>query len=86
MTTHLDMPPNKCSESLSHHPKEFGFNVKDSSLCHSLSTFGCFLSYILFSYLRISDEGVQRQKTPSKWNETDLDVSYERKPHNTYDS
>ncbi|XP_036932275.1 relA-associated inhibitor [Acanthopagrus latus] len=31
------------------------------------------------------DEGVQRQKTPAKWNETDLDVSYERKPHHTYD-
>lgn len=49
MTTHLDMPPNKCSESLSHHPKEFGFNVKDSSLCHSLSTFGCF--FLTFSFL-----------------------------------
>lgn len=33
-----------------------------------------------------SDEGVQWQKTPGKWNETDLDVSYERKPHHTYDS
>ncbi|KAK2846651.1 hypothetical protein Q5P01_009650 [Channa striata] len=31
------------------------------------------------------DEGVQRQKSSSKWNETDLDVSYERKPHHTYD-
>lgn len=49
MTMHLDMPPNKCSESLSHHPKEFGFNVKDSSLCHSLSTFGCF--FLTFSFL-----------------------------------
>ncbi|XP_034557877.1 relA-associated inhibitor [Notolabrus celidotus] len=34
---------------------------------------------------RSSDEGVQRQKSPSKWNETDLDVSYDRKPHHTYD-
>ncbi|XP_040902066.1 relA-associated inhibitor [Toxotes jaculatrix] len=34
---------------------------------------------------RQPDEGVQRQKSPSKWNETDLDVSYERKPHHTYD-
>ncbi|CAJ1064948.1 relA-associated inhibitor [Xyrichtys novacula] len=34
---------------------------------------------------RTPDEGVQRQKSPSKWNETDLDVSYERKPHHTYD-
>uniref|UniRef100_A0A3Q3J9E9 SH3 domain-containing protein n=1 Tax=Monopterus albus TaxID=43700 RepID=A0A3Q3J9E9_MONAL len=31
-------------------------------------------------------EGVQRQKSPGKWNETDLDMSYERKPHHTYDS
>lgn len=29
---------------------------------------------------------MQRQKSPSKWNETDLDMSYERKPHHTYDS
>ncbi|XP_056230825.1 relA-associated inhibitor isoform X1 [Seriola aureovittata] len=35
--------------------------------------------------IRHSDEGVQRQKSPGKWNETDLDVSYERKPHHTYD-
>ncbi|XP_030008948.1 relA-associated inhibitor [Sphaeramia orbicularis] len=27
----------------------------------------------------------ERQKSPGKWNETDLDVSYERKPHHTYD-
>ncbi|XP_076002488.1 relA-associated inhibitor isoform X2 [Genypterus blacodes] len=31
------------------------------------------------------DEGVQRQKTPAKWNETDLDASYERKPQHSYD-
>lgn len=34
----------------------------------------------------LSDEGVSKQSTPAKWNETDLDVSYERKPHHTYDS
>uniref|UniRef100_A0A8D3BET7 Protein phosphatase 1, regulatory subunit 13 like n=1 Tax=Scophthalmus maximus TaxID=52904 RepID=A0A8D3BET7_SCOMX len=34
---------------------------------------------------RKPEEGVQRQKSPSKWNETDLDMSYERKPHHTYD-
>lgn len=34
---------------------------------------------------RHSDEGVQPKKSPSKWNETDLDMSYERKPHHTYD-
>ncbi|XP_076590365.1 relA-associated inhibitor [Chaetodon auriga] len=38
-----------------------------------------------FGGFRQPDEGVQRQKSPSKWNETDLDVSYERKPHHTYD-
>ncbi|XP_053356535.1 relA-associated inhibitor isoform X2 [Clarias gariepinus] len=33
-----------------------------------------------------TDEGLARvQSSPSKWNETDLDVSYERKPHHTYD-
>uniref|UniRef100_A0A3P9PXE6 Protein phosphatase 1, regulatory subunit 13 like n=1 Tax=Poecilia reticulata TaxID=8081 RepID=A0A3P9PXE6_POERE len=30
-------------------------------------------------------ESAKRQKSPSKWNETDLDVSYDRKPHHTYD-
>ncbi|XP_026154545.1 relA-associated inhibitor [Mastacembelus armatus] len=34
---------------------------------------------------RQPDESVQWQKSPAKWNETDLDVSYERKPHHTYD-
>ncbi|XP_016092509.1 relA-associated inhibitor isoform X2 [Sinocyclocheilus grahami] len=28
---------------------------------------------------------MQRQKNPPKWNETDLDASYEKKPHHTYD-
>lgn len=36
--------------------------------------------------LSLPDEDVQQQKSPSKWNETDLDVSYKRKPHHTYDS
>ncbi|XP_068601485.1 relA-associated inhibitor [Brachionichthys hirsutus] len=31
------------------------------------------------------DEGVQQQKSPSKWNETDLDVCYKRKPQHAYD-
>ncbi|XP_056905942.1 relA-associated inhibitor isoform X1 [Takifugu flavidus] len=30
-------------------------------------------------------DGAQQHKSPSKWNETDLDVSYEKKPHHTYD-
>ncbi|KAM7412678.1 hypothetical protein PAMA_020180 [Pampus argenteus] len=38
-----------------------------------------------FGGFKQHDEGVQRQKSPAKWNETDLDVSYERKPHHTYD-
>ncbi|KAI4899744.1 hypothetical protein NFI96_022644, partial [Prochilodus magdalenae] len=38
-----------------------------------------------FMPFKTSDEGMQRQRSPSKWNETDLDVSYERKPHHTYD-
>ncbi|XP_023142734.1 relA-associated inhibitor isoform X2 [Amphiprion ocellaris] len=38
-----------------------------------------------FNSFRQPEESVQRQKSPSKWNETDLDVFYERKPHHTYD-
>ncbi|XP_051253511.1 relA-associated inhibitor isoform X1 [Dicentrarchus labrax] len=38
-----------------------------------------------FGSFREPEEGVQWQKSPGKWNETDLDVSYERKPHHTYD-
>ncbi|XP_055022882.1 relA-associated inhibitor isoform X2 [Boleophthalmus pectinirostris] len=34
---------------------------------------------------RPAEETMQRQKSPSKWSETDLDMSYERKPHHTYD-
>ncbi|XP_016099719.1 relA-associated inhibitor-like isoform X2 [Sinocyclocheilus grahami] len=37
-----------------------------------------------FQPFRLLDEGMQMQKNPSKWNETDLDA-YERKPHHTYD-
>ncbi|KAM3874753.1 relA-associated inhibitor [Diretmus argenteus] len=36
-----------------------------------------------FGYKQV-DEGLQRQTGPGKWNETDLDASYERKPHRTY--
>lgn len=32
-----------------------------------------------------AEESGKRQKSPGKWNETDLDVSYERKPHHSYD-
>ncbi|XP_070761667.1 relA-associated inhibitor isoform X2 [Enoplosus armatus] len=35
---------------------------------------------------RQPDESAQRQKSLGKWNETDLDVSYEKKPHHTYDT
>lgn len=45
-----------------------------------------FLYLTQSAFISPSDEGVQRQKTPGKWNETDLDVSYEKKPHHTYDS
>ncbi|XP_059186904.1 relA-associated inhibitor [Centropristis striata] len=38
-----------------------------------------------FGGFRQSDEGVQRLKSSGKWNETDLDVSYEKKPHHSYD-
>ncbi|KAM6932789.1 relA-associated inhibitor [Lycodopsis pacificus] len=38
-----------------------------------------------FAASRNSDEGVQQQKSSGKWNETDLDVSYEKKTHHTYD-
>lgn len=29
---------------------------------------------------------MKRQKSPNKWNESDLDAAYERKPHHSYDS
>uniref|UniRef100_A0A1A8INQ8 Protein phosphatase 1, regulatory (Inhibitor) subunit 13 like n=2 Tax=Nothobranchius kuhntae TaxID=321403 RepID=A0A1A8INQ8_NOTKU len=32
-----------------------------------------------------SDDGMKRQKSPSRWNESDLDMPYEGKPHHTYD-
>ncbi|XP_026990809.2 relA-associated inhibitor [Tachysurus fulvidraco] len=38
-----------------------------------------------FTPFKTTDDGVQRQSGSGKWNETDLDVSYERKPHHTYD-
>ncbi|XP_051512800.1 relA-associated inhibitor isoform X2 [Myxocyprinus asiaticus] len=38
-----------------------------------------------FQPFRPSEEGMQRQKSPSKWNETDLDVPYDRRPHQSYD-
>ncbi|XP_029374292.1 relA-associated inhibitor [Echeneis naucrates] len=43
------------------------------------------LSNTLPKNFRPPDESSRRKKIPSKWNETDLDVSYERKPHHTYD-
>ncbi|XP_026885110.2 relA-associated inhibitor [Electrophorus electricus] len=39
-----------------------------------------------FMPFKPSDESIQKQRSPSKWNETDLDISYERKPHQTYDN
>lgn len=55
------------------------------------SAFALFVLHCPFVFssspsLPLADEGVQPKKSPSKWNETDLDVSYERKPHHTYDS
>ncbi|KAM4742565.1 relA-associated inhibitor isoform 1-T2 [Anableps anableps] len=38
-----------------------------------------------FTAFNQTEESGKKQKSPSKWNETDLDVSYERKPHHTYD-
>ncbi|XP_051580595.1 relA-associated inhibitor-like isoform X2 [Myxocyprinus asiaticus] len=38
-----------------------------------------------FQPFRPLEEGMQRQKSPNKWNETDLDVTYDRKSHHTYD-
>ncbi|XP_035857320.1 relA-associated inhibitor isoform X1 [Sander lucioperca] len=38
-----------------------------------------------FGGFRQPDEGVQQQKSSGKWNETNLDVSYEKKPHHAYD-
>ncbi|XP_062861214.1 relA-associated inhibitor [Trichomycterus rosablanca] len=38
-----------------------------------------------FMPFKSADDTLSRQKSPSKWNETDLDVSYEQKPHHTYE-
>ncbi|XP_029303130.1 relA-associated inhibitor [Cottoperca gobio] len=38
-----------------------------------------------FGGFRQPDEGVQRPNNSGKWNETDLDVFYDKKPHHTYD-
>ncbi|XP_051953078.1 relA-associated inhibitor-like isoform X2 [Xyrauchen texanus] len=38
-----------------------------------------------FQPFRPSEEGIQREKSPSKWNETDLDVPFDRRPHQSYD-
>ncbi|TST73066.1 RelA-associated inhibitor [Bagarius yarrelli] len=38
-----------------------------------------------FSPFKSTDEVLSRPSIPAKWNETDLDVSYERKPHHSYD-
>ncbi|XP_076846045.1 relA-associated inhibitor [Brachyhypopomus gauderio] len=32
-----------------------------------------------------SEESIPNPRSPTKWNETDLDISYERKPHHTYE-
>ncbi|XP_020504891.1 relA-associated inhibitor [Labrus bergylta] len=54
-------------------PSPLSFNQISSTLPRNLGAF------------RTLDEGVKRQKSPGKWNETDLDMSYEKKPHHTYD-
>ncbi|KAM3616601.1 uncharacterized protein V6R79_020680 [Siganus canaliculatus] len=38
-----------------------------------------------FGGFKQADEVAQQKRPPARWNETDLDVSYERKPHHTYD-
>ncbi|KAK5611911.1 hypothetical protein CRENBAI_007127 [Crenichthys baileyi] len=38
-----------------------------------------------FTTFSPNEESGMRQKNPGKWNETDLDMSYERKPHHIYD-
>lgn len=61
-----------------------------------LCSFGCFSKddfhfdtpFTEFNHtvFYLVDDTLLRQKSPSKWNETDLDVSYEQKPHHIYDS
>ncbi|KAI3354024.1 hypothetical protein L3Q82_018589, partial [Scortum barcoo] len=38
-----------------------------------------------FGGFRQPDENMQRQKITGRWNETDLDMSFKKKPHHTYD-
>ncbi|CAL8363758.1 unnamed protein product [Merluccius merluccius] len=39
-----------------------------------------------FGGLQQTEEGVQRQKKAGRWNETDLDATFDGKPHHTYDT
>lgn len=73
-------------------PRNFGFRElgrwrywQPASCCHSVKwiTYSQWQSLLFSTPLK---EAAQQQKSPSKWNETDLDVSYEKKPHHTYDS
>uniref|UniRef100_A0A673X0S2 Protein phosphatase 1, regulatory subunit 13 like n=1 Tax=Salmo trutta TaxID=8032 RepID=A0A673X0S2_SALTR len=58
----------------SHSPSQFSQPAAPSTLPRN---------FVPFSQ---SDEVMQRQKSPGKWNETDLDVaSHKKKPHHTYD-
>ncbi|XP_062328398.1 relA-associated inhibitor [Osmerus eperlanus] len=38
-----------------------------------------------FIPFKSADDNLHRPKNPAKWNETDLDMSYEKKTHHTYD-
>ncbi|CAL8351555.1 unnamed protein product [Lota lota] len=39
-----------------------------------------------FGGVRQKEEGVQQQKSTGRWNETDLDAFFNKKPHHTYDT
>lgn len=91
MKTNLKVDVSQCSFS---YKKETHENVIKNILVRKLINFLAHLLYFCLSFAHIfvalsptiSDEAVQWQKSPGKWNETDLDMSYERKPHHTYDS
>lgn len=75
-------------------PRNFGFREpgrwrywQPASCCQVYQrNMNYILSTLITPLLSPLKEAAQQQKSPSKWNETDLDVSYEKKPHHTYDS
>ncbi|XP_069017558.1 relA-associated inhibitor [Embiotoca jacksoni] len=80
--TSLKLPNPYDNTSMGRRSPRLDRNPSPLSFSHQMSST---LPRNFGSYIQ-PDENVQLQKSPSKWNETDLDVSYEKKPHHSYDT